>query len=259
MNRELQLDSGNREGWAITVAADPQAMSEFVADLVASQITANPRTVLSLPTGSTPLPLFDVLAASAARGELDFSKVTFFSLDDYLGLSPSDPNSLSGWLERAFLSQVNLQSANVHLIPAQDPSPDVATIAYDGEIGRQGGFDLIVLGMGENGHIAFNEPGSDATTRTRVVDLTPETREQAAAYWDDRFSMPTQAMTIGMATILEAHQIVLLVSGLAKAPTLRDAMTGEISSHNPASLLRLAGSRLLVVADAAAASAMTST
>ncbi len=241
------------EGWALTVTADRVGMSAIAADVIAGQISANPRSVISLPTGSTPLILFDILAARCARGDIDFGEATFFSLDDYLGLRATDANSLSGWLERAFLDRVNLQADRVHQVPAGDPMPLSAALEYDAELSRRGGFDLVVLGMGENGHIAFNEPGSDESTRTRVVTLTPETREQAAAYWDYQFPIPAQAMTVGMANILEARRIVLLVSGAAKAPTLHQALSGEISSRIPASLLRLAGSRLHILADEEAA------
>lgn len=229
-------------------------MSARAADIIAEQIAANPRSVLSLPTGSTPLAMFDILAARCTRGEIDFTAVTFFSLDDYLGLRAADPNSLSGWLQHAFLRRVNLQEDHVHLVPAAAPSPVKAANRYDAELTGRGGFDLVVLGMGENGHIAFNEPGANLSTRTRIVDLTPETREQAAAYWDNAFPIPAQAMTVGMANILEARQIVLLVSGAAKAPTLGHALAGEIVPHIPASLLRLAGPRLRILADEDAAS-----
>lgn len=252
----MKLVPNEREGWSITVAADHEAMSALAAGFIIAQIAANPRCVLSLPTGSTPLALFDILAAQDARGDVDFSNVTFFSLDDYLGLQPSDANSLSGWLERAFLNRVAIQPDNIHLVPAAASSPVEAAAAYEAELTRRGGFDLVVLGMGENGHIAFNEPGSGPTSRTRVVDLAPETREQAAAYWDDRYRIPDQAMTIGMANILDARQIVLLVSGAAKAHTLREALTGKTTPRVPASLLRLAGPRLNIFADVAAASGL---
>lgn len=248
------LEFKHNEGWAITIATDHRTVSALVADVIAEQVAATPNIVWSLPTGSTPIPLFDILAARAAREEIDFRNVVFFSLDDYLGLHPSDPNSLSGWLQREFLNRVNVQPANVHLIPADDPIPGEAARHYDADLTRCGGFDLVVLGIGENGHIAFNEPGSEASTRTRVVEMTPETREQAAGYWNDQFRMPGQAMTIGMANILEARQIVLLVTGSVKATVLAEALTGDISHHVPASILRLAGARLHIFADASAAS-----
>jgi glucosamine-6-phosphate deaminase len=248
------LDTAHTEGWSISVGTDSVAISVRAAEIVREHVAANPQGVLSLPTGTTPLVLFDLLAVHCARGDIDFSEVEFYSLDDYLGLHPTDPTSLSGWLERAFVHRVNLRPDHVHLIPAADPSPREAAAAYDGELTRRGGFDLVVLGMGENGHIAFNEPGADASTRTRVVDLTSETREQAAAYWGNRFPVPTQAMTVGMANILEAESIVLMVSGVAKAPVLRRALVGEISAHIPASLLRLAGPRLRILSDEDAAS-----
>jgi glucosamine-6-phosphate deaminase len=243
--------------WNLTIVPDIGALSDAAADVVAETIRGKPGAVITLPTGATPLHLFDVLAARAARGEIDFSQVVFFSLDDYLGLSGTEPNSLTSWLRAEFLDRVNLHEERTYLVPAGAAEPTAAAIAYDREITNKGGFDLAVLGIGANGHIAFNEPGSRVDSRTRVVNLTTQTVSQAAAYWPDALPVPDRAMTVGIANLLEARRIVLLASGTAKAEALRQALEEPVSSENPASFLRLAGPRLEIIADIDAASRLS--
>ena len=250
---------GNESEPKRTIVGDDAAMAGVAADVVAAVIQAKPDAVITLPTGATPLPLFDVLAARAARGEIDFSRVSFFSLDDYLGLDGTEPNSLTAWLRRTLLDRVNLDPRRTHLIPAGAADPEAAATRYDRELARAGGFDLAVLGIGANGHIAFNEPGSGVDERTRIVDLSPETRSQARSYWQGELQVPSQAMTIGVANLLEARRILLLASGAAKAEALRRALEGPVSSDCPASLLRLAASRFEVIADLEAASLLQAT
>jgi glucosamine-6-phosphate deaminase len=244
---------GSRIEPNIIVVRDAAAIGSAAADIVAEVVQFKPDAVVTLPTGTTPLPMFDVLAARAARREIDFSRVRFFSLDDYLGLDGTEPNSLTAWLRQTLLDRINLDPERTHLIPAGATDPEAAAVAYDRELADAGGFDLAVLGIGANGHIAFNEPGSRVDTRTRVVDLSPETRAQAAAYWQGRLPVPSKAMTIGIANLLEARRIVLLASGATKAAALQRALEGPVNSDCPASFLQLAASRLEVIADAAAA------
>jgi glucosamine-6-phosphate deaminase len=241
------------EGWSLTIVPDAVAMSAAAADIVADVLRARPHAVISLPTGSTPLGMFDVLAARSSRGEIDFSDVELFCLDDYLGVSPDDPNSLTGWLWRSLIARVNIDPARVHAVPATAADPDRAAADYERALAARGGLDLAVLGMGANGHIAFNEPGSSADSRTRVVTLAPETVAQGSGYWDDTTPVPHRAMTVGVGTLLEARRIVLIVSGENKAEALRRALEESMSAEVPASWLRLAGSRLEVIADEDAA------
>jgi glucosamine-6-phosphate deaminase len=140
------------------------------------------------------------------------------------------------------------------LVPAGDQDPTPAAARYDQEISRRGGFDLAVLGIGGNGHIAFNEPGSAMDSRTRVVELSPATVEQASAYWDDKLPIPDRAMTVGIGNLIESRRIVLLASGTTTAEALASALEGPIDSHNPASFLRASKGRLDVIADIEAAS-----
>jgi glucosamine-6-phosphate deaminase len=243
--------------WKLTVTADDAAMSQRAADVIEETISELPDAVITLPTGATPLQLFDVLAARCARKEIDFSRVTFYSLDDYLGLTGDEPNSLTAWLRSTLLERINLDPARTHLVPAGARNPAAAAEQYDRQIAESGGLDLAVLGIGANGHIAFNEPGSSVDSRTRVVTLTPDTVTQASAYWGDSLSIPDRAMTVGIANLLEARKIVLLASGSAKAEALKGALEGPATSDLPASFLQLAGSRLEVIADEAAAADLT--
>lgn len=241
------------KNWKLTVTSNDAAMSQRAADVIEETIRIQPDAVITLPTGATPLQLFDILAARCARKEIDFSRVTFFSLDDYLGLTGEEPNSLTAWLRSALLERINLDPSRTHLVPAATPQPAAAAEAYDRQISESGGFDLAVLGIGANGHIAFNEPGASAASRTRVVSLTPDTVAQASAYWRDTLPVPDRAMTVGIANLLEARKIVLLASGSNKAAALRGALEGQITPDLPASFLQHAGSRLEVIADEAAA------
>ena len=245
-----------REDWNLTVVPDAPTMSALAADIVTDVLRAKPDAVVSLPTGSTPLGMFDVLAARAARGEIDFSRSHLFCLDEYIGVTPDDPNSLTGWLQAAFIDRVGIPPAQVHALPATVPDLLDAAAEYERALAARGGLDLAVLGLCPNGHIAYNEPGSAVDSRTRVVELTAESREQARAYWAGQVPVPERALTIGVATLLEAKQIVLLVSGEAKAAMLRRTLEEPMNREVPASWLRLAGPRLQIVADADAASAL---
>ncbi|MGH2615037.1 MAG: glucosamine-6-phosphate deaminase [Thermomicrobiales bacterium] len=243
--------------WRLTVVPDAAAASELAADMVEETIHAKPSAVLSLPTGSTPLPMFDMLTARAARGEIDFTRVELFCLDEYVGVTADDPNSLTGWLRNALIERVGIPAGHVHPLPATAVDPAADAAGYERDLAARGGLDLVVLGLGPNGHVAYNEPGAAADSRTRVVELTPESLAQASAYWQGSVEIPDTALTIGIGTLLEAKKIVLLVTGEAKASMLRRTLLEPMSADVPASWLRLAGPRLTVIADEAAASDLT--
>jgi glucosamine-6-phosphate deaminase len=236
------------------VVADAAAMSEAAADIVTAIVRYKPHSVIAVPTGSTPLAMFDVLAARTARREVDFSQVHLFCLDEYLGVGPTDPNSLTRWLHEVFIDRIAIPRDHVHAVPATAPDPEAAAAAYERELKDAGGLELAVVGMGANGHVAFNEPGSAVDSRTRVIELLPESIAQASAYWQDTLPAPTHAITMGIATLLEADRLVLIVSGKAKASVLRSALERPMSALVPASWLRRAGSRLSVIVDQDAAS-----
>jgi glucosamine-6-phosphate deaminase len=238
----------------VQVVADYDTMSAEAARIVADAVQANPALVLALPTGGTPLGMFKALIAMVESGDLDFARTQFFCLDEYAGVTPDDPNSLTGWLFRSFMDPARVPRENIHLVPSSASDPDAAARTYEAELSALGGLNLAVLGLGPNGHIAFNEPGSTANSRTRLLDLTQESIDQSAEYWAPDSPVSTTAMTMGVATLLEARRIVLIVSGEKKAEILRRALDDAPSADVPASWLQLAPEKTLVIADEAAAS-----
>ncbi|MFM9105295.1 MAG: glucosamine-6-phosphate deaminase [Chloroflexota bacterium] len=240
----------------ITVLADPAAVAVAAADAIAATVSARPDAVIALPTGSTPLPLFRELHARIARGDLDLSRVRLFCLDEYVGATPDDPNSLIGWLQASFIDGSGIAEANIVRVPAAAADPDAAARDYERALRDVGGLDLAVLGLGPNGHIAYNEPGSAPGSRTRTLELTPESIAQAQAYWKPGVATPHRAITMGVGTLLESRRILLIVTGAAKSGILRRSLEEPMSADVPASWLRLAGDRVQVIADAAAAAAL---
>lgn len=238
--------------------ADYEEMSAVAGDLVAAAVAENPEIVLALPTGSTPLGLFNALIHKVHAGTLDLSRAQFFCLDEYLGVTPDDPNSLTGWLFRSFMDPARVPREHIHTIPSTAADPASGAADYEAELANLGGLKLAVLGLGPNGHIAYNEPGSPADSRTRVLHLTQQSIDQATAYWAPGTPTPTTAMTMGVQTLLEAERIVLIVSGGAKAEMLRRTLEDEPSADVPASWLQLAPEKTLVIADEAATARLTS-
>ncbi len=238
----------------VQVVKDYEAMSAAAAEVVAESVRANPELVLALPTGSTPLGMFQALVRKVKAGELDLSRATFFCLDEYVGVEPDDPNSLTGWLLREFMEPAGIRPDQLHMVPSNADDVHAAAQGYEADLLALGGLDLAVLGLGPNGHIAFNEPGSQRESRTRVLALTPESVEQSSAYWAPGTPVSTTAMTMGISTLLDAGRIVLIVSGDAKAEMLRRSLKDAPSADVPASWLQTVPEKTLVIADEAAAS-----
>lgn len=228
------------------------AMSAAAADLVAEVVSANPGRAISVPTGSTPVGMFQQLIAKVEAGTLSFDKTELFCLDEYVGVTADDPNSLTGWLYANFLTASRIPDANIHTLPSSAADLASAAASYERAIQEAGGLRLAVLGLGGNGHIAYNEPGSPGDSRTRVLDLTQESIDQAKGYFAGR-TVPTKAMTVGVGTLLEAEQIVLIVSGASKAGVLAASLRGPQTADVPASFLQRAFNKLTVIADESAA------
>jgi glucosamine-6-phosphate deaminase len=245
------------ENWTLAILRDALSASTSAADFVSNTLLSKPNAAISFPTGATPLGMFDVLAARAARGEADFSNVAFFCLDEYVGVTGQDPNSLTRWLSEALLDRIGVRPEQLHTLPVTADDLDEAAAKYDRTVSARGGLDLAILGLGPNGHIGYNEPGSRADSRTRVIALTTESRNQASAYWEGSLAIPGRAMTMGVGTLLESARIVLLVTGEAKADILRRTLQEPMNAEVPASWLRMAGSRLTIIADDAAASELS--
>ena len=212
-------------------------MSVVAAEIVAARIRAKPDAVLLLPTGTTPLGMYGRLAELHAEEGLSFARATFFNLDEYLGLAPDHPASYHVYMEENFYGLVDADPAQVHVPDGSAPDPEAECERYEAAIREAGGVDLAVLGIGRNGHIGFNEPGASFGSRTRVVRLAESTRRVNAADFEGNRA-PERAITVGMATVFEAREVLLLASGANKAGAVAAAVEGEISESVPASILR---------------------
>jgi glucosamine-6-phosphate deaminase len=257
VEQEIHQTTRLGSGASLFIAQDYRDLSRTAANLVAETIAARPNAAITLPTGETPRGMYEALTEMIRQGDLNFGEVQFFCLDDYLGKGIEDQTSLTAWLDEVFLTPAGVHGPNIHLVPTLASNPAAAAEQYDKAITQAGGFELAVLGLGPNGHIGFNEPGSPIESRTRVVDLTEESRTQNAAYYESGQTIPDQAMTIGVGTLLESRRIVLIVSGASKAEVLRQSLEGPVTPEVPGSYLQTVGDRLTVIADAAAAAGLS--
>ncbi|QJD87147.1 6-phosphogluconolactonase [Cohnella herbarum] len=227
-----------------------EEMSEAATELVADAITANPSLKLGLTTGNTPVGLYSRLCERYRAGNLLLNEVRVISTEEYLGVPPEDQRSLFSWLNRVFIHPCGIAPDRIIRMRGEDMEPQLVCEQFDEEIRNAGGIDLIVEGIGRNGHIGFNEPGSLPAARSRIVALTNETLDHNYQYW--HHSVPQYGMTIGLATILAAKHIVLMASGASKAESLLQALTGPVTADVPASYLQNVPN-VTVVADKEAA------
>lgn len=216
---------------------DIATLGAAAADRIIAAIEADPQAVIGLATGSSPLPLYDAWAQKAAASDLDQSQVRGFALDEYVGMDPAHPESYHSVIAREVVAKVGLRG---DLVQVPDGSGDVraAAAAYEEAIATAGGVDVQILGIGRNGHIGFNEPGSPADSRTREVPLTAETIADNARFFDSIDQVPTTSITQGLATIMQAREIVVIATGEAKAAAVAAAFTGAPVAEIPAGVLR---------------------
>ena len=236
----------------VAVLPTSEAACARAADLIAELLAAKPEAVLALPAGTTPRPVYAALVRRHRSGGPSFARATVFTLDEYAGIAPDHPASFRRFLDDELLRHVDLPTA--HAPDAIAADLDAACARYEREITAAGGLDLCLLGIGGNGHIAFNEPGSPFDSRVRVVDLAPETRATAAAAFGGA-AVPARALTVGIATILSARRCVLLAHGAGKAPVIARALGEPPSPALPASALQRHANATIIL-DAAAASAL---
>ena len=228
-----------------------EAAGNLLAEGLVDAITGNPRLVLGLSAGQTSLLAYQELAVRYhEQGGFTFAHLTTFSTDEYVGIGPSDHRSTRYTMNWHLFRQVDIPRENTHLPRGDAQDLDLECRAYDLLIEARGGLDLVVLGLGHNGHVGLNEPGSTARSRTRLVDLTSSTI--AAISGGERFrnlaDTPSQAISMGMATILESRRVLLIATGLGKAEALRKMVEGRVGPGLPASLL-MQHERLTVIAD----------
>jgi glucosamine-6-phosphate deaminase len=240
----------------VVVCEDPAEAARYVAELFASAIQTTPDIVLGLATGGTPVEVYRDLVRRHREQGLDFSRVTSFNLDEYVGLAGDHPQSYRFFMQQQLFDHINIALGRTHVPDgtASDLSRHVEQ--YEQAIRDSGGIELQLLGIGNNGHIAFNEPGSPIDSRTRVVDLSEETIQANARFFESIDQVPRQAITMGIGTILEANRIVLMATGPSKAEAIAAAIEGECDPDNPASALQQHNDVVFVL-DSSAASRLS--
>jgi glucosamine-6-phosphate deaminase len=221
----------------IVTVADEAALATAAAGIVGDQLHRKPDSLLVVPTGATPLGMFRALVAAARTGAIDFGHCRFAILDEYAGIAPNDRRSLVGWLRRELLEAIGVDDRR---IIAFDLSADPARAAtrVEAAIAAAGGVDLAILGLGPNGHLGFNEPGSPFDSATRLIALTPESITSNAAYWGAEADVPREGLTLGLGTLNAARRLVLIVSGARKREILAATLEGPVGPQLPATLLR---------------------
>jgi glucosamine-6-phosphate deaminase len=241
MPGDLGRSIGTGRSPRITVFNHDYAVAKAVARRIADLVTKNTRVVFGLPTGRTPVGLYRELASLHAHG-VDFSEVTTFNLDEFLGIPATHPGSYRSFMEQHLFSHVNIKPENRHFLNGTASDPEAECLRYEREIAEAGGIDLQVLGIGTNGHIGFNEPAPALEAHTHRVTLTHETRRaNAALFAGNPEQVPPEALSMGMGTILQARALVLIATGRSKAGCIERVIQGNVTTLVPATFLQLHG------------------
>ncbi len=238
----------------VIILENADAVAQLGAQRVCELINKKPTATLGLATGTTPIAMYQHLIALYQQQHLSFREVSTFNLDEYIGIAADNPQSYRAFMQRELFAAIDIDMANTHLPECgEGQNPREIGAAYEKAIAAAGGIDLQILGIGGNGHIGFNEPGSSLASRTRVKTLTPATVKDNSRLFAQGEFQPHLAMTMGIASILEARRALLLATGENKASAVRDAIEGPLSAMCPASALQL-HERAGFILDRAAAS-----
>ncbi|MEI2365791.1 glucosamine-6-phosphate deaminase [Niallia circulans] len=213
-------------------------MSKVAAQKIIEQIQTKPNSVLGLATGGTPVGTYQYLIKDFTENQTSYEKVITVNLDEYVGLEEDNPQSYSYYMKEHLFNHINIPENQTHLPFAKNVNDKDAGENYEKLIDSFGGMDLQVLGIGENGHIGFNEPGTSFSSTTDVVQLADSTREANARYFTSMDEVPTHAISMGISTIMKSRKIILLVSGVKKAPVLNQLFHSDIKEDLPASILK---------------------
>jgi glucosamine-6-phosphate deaminase len=235
----------------VIIEPTADAASVLAARIVADLVRRKPSAVLGLATGNTPLPMYRELIRLHVEEGLDFSGVTTFNLDEYLGLDPAHPASYHHFMRENLFRHINVRPERVHLPDGTTQDVPSCCAAYEASIRGAGGIDLQVLGIGGDGHIGFNEPVSSLSSRTRIKTLTERTRSDNAFAFSSPEAVPHHVITMGIGTIMESREVLLLGFGGRKAEALEATIEGPVSQMVPASALQF-HQRVRVILDEAA-------
>ena len=223
---------------AIETFSSPEVLYDQAAKLVLAKLVAKPTLRLGLAAGNTPTPLYARLMDAYKKGLVSFAEVEFFALDEFIGLGPQHPSSFAHYFQTHFFSQIDADPKKIHLLNGANPNGLKACQELEKRIADSGGIDLQILGLGLNGHIGFNEPGSPVDSVTRVVNLTAVSRQANAARFKSVEDVPVRALTMGISTIMKAKEILLLAVGAEKAPAVENCFKRAPTLKWPASVLQ---------------------
>jgi glucosamine-6-phosphate deaminase len=223
----------------VIIQSDADAAARMAARVVAKLIRRKPNAVLGLATGNTPLGLYRELVRLHREEELDFSRVTTFNLDEYVGLAADHPASYHAFMHENLFNHLNIPRGQIHIPDGRAADIPSHCAAYEASIRAAGGIDLQVLGVGTDGHIGFNEPTSSLASRTRIKTLTPRTRSDNASFFDREEDVPHHVITMGIGTIMESRECLMLAFGARKADAVAAMVEGPVSAMMPASVLQM--------------------
>jgi|SRR5690625_1752593 len=230
---------------------DYQEMSERAGELLIDKVNKNKKTVLSLATGSTPEGMYAYIIEKYKEGAVSFADVQTFNLDEYVGLDENDSNSYTYYMKNLLFNHIDLQHENAHLPNGTAKNLKEECQVYEQKMEQAGKVDLQVLGIGLNGHIGFNEPGTSFESKTHIVDLDESTRQANARFFKSLDNVPTQAITMGIETIMNSKEILMLISGEKKAETVAKLLEGKVTETFPASILHRHPNATIIVDQAA--------
>tara|TARA_B100000700_G_C14982168_1_gene826969 strand:+ start:360 stop:1154 length:795 start_codon:yes stop_codon:yes gene_type:complete len=236
----------------IVILKDATEVARYGADLFVAQLKKQPASTLGLATGSTPVALYQNLIEKNQQGDISFSQVTSFNLDEYLGLDGSHPQSYRFFMNEQLFDHIDIAKERTHVPPGDAQDPIAACQEYEARILAAGGIDIQLLGIGRNGHIGFNEPSSGLTSRTRVKTLTKATIDDNARFFSEDEYQPHLSITMGIGTILDAKKVVLLATGENKAAAIKATVEGPLTASCPASALQVHRDAVIVIDEAAA-------
>ncbi|MFK0071633.1 glucosamine-6-phosphate deaminase [Arthrobacter woluwensis] len=238
----------------VVILPDAAHIGAMAADAIEALLKRKPEAVLGLATGSSPLPIYDELARRHTEEGLDFSRASGFALDEYVGLPVGHPESYREVIRREFSDRVNIDPDKVHSPNGAAKDLEAACREYEESIAAAGGVDLQILGVGTDGHIGFNEPGSSLASRTRIKTLLEQTRKDNARFFDSIDDVPHHVVTQGLGTIMDARHVVLVATGAQKAQAVRDFVEGPVAAICAASVLQLHPHATILIDEAAASS-----
>lgn len=218
-------------------AANYEEMSKLAADMFKAELKHNPKMVLGLATGGTPEGFYKELVEAYQAGEISFEQAQSYNLDEYVGINPTNEASYHYYMDQNLFNHVDMKRENIHVPKGDTADLQAAAAHYDEMIEAAGGVDIQLLGIGINGHIGFNEPGTPFTLGTNVVELTESTRDANKIYFNSIDEVPTYAITMGIQTIMNAKKVVLLISGASKQEAMDRLRSGEVTEDFPASAL----------------------